>query len=81
MLTPTQQAENLRIIRRRRVQELTGIARSTMYDKMNETSPRYDASFPKAIKLGGSAVGWLEHEVLAWINGRVALSRPGASHA
>ena len=81
MLTSTQQAENLRIIRRKRVQEITGLSRSALYNKMDSESPYHDASFPKSFKLGSSAVGWLEHEVLAWISSRVSLSRPEASHA
>ncbi len=44
-----------------------GMARSTIYDRLNPKSPRYDSSFPKPIKLGLSAIGWLEHEVDAWI--------------
>lgn len=45
----------------------TGLARSTIYDRLNNKSPRYDDSFPKPIKIGLSAVGWLEHEINAWI--------------
>ncbi|WP_447825165.1 helix-turn-helix transcriptional regulator [Aeromonas salmonicida] len=44
-----------------------GMARSTIYDRLNPKSPRYDSSFPKPIKLGLSAIGWLEHEVDTWI--------------
>lgn len=31
-------------------------------------------TFPKQIKLGAKAVAWLEHEVNAWIDARVAES-------
>ncbi|WP_429091174.1 helix-turn-helix transcriptional regulator [Aeromonas rivipollensis] len=44
-----------------------GMARSTIYDRLNPKSPRYDSSFPKPIKLGLSAIGWLEHEIDAWV--------------
>lgn len=44
-----------------------GIARSTIYDWMNPTSPRFNPSFPKRMKIGLSTIGWLEHEVDAWI--------------
>jgi prophage regulatory protein len=44
-----------------------GMARSTIYDRFNPKSPRYDSTFPKPIKLGLSAVGWLEHEIDAWV--------------
>lgn len=32
-------------------------------------------TFPKQIKLGAKAVAWLEHEVQAWIDDRVAESK------
>ncbi len=34
-------------------------------------------TFPKQIKLGAKAVAWLEHEVDAWIDARVAESVEG----
>lgn len=65
-----------RIIRLKQVLELTGLSRSTIYDRMDQKSPRYDATFPKQIKLSGcatgsGAVGWLEAEILAWIGQRM----------
>jgi predicted DNA-binding transcriptional regulator AlpA len=41
-----------KIIRLKRVIELTGLSRSTIYDRINPKSKRYDISFPKSIKLG-----------------------------
>lgn len=35
-------------------------------------------TFPKQIKLGAKSVAWLEHEVSAWIDERVAESVEGA---
>ncbi|WP_244746207.1 helix-turn-helix transcriptional regulator [Paraburkholderia terricola] len=60
-----------------RIKELThktGLARSTIYDKLSPSSKRFDATFPKPIRLGMSSVGWLESEVEAWIASR-ALAR------
>ena len=65
------------ILRRRSVEARLGLSRSTLYDKINPKSPRYDVTFPKPIRLGGSAVGWLEHEVDAWLERQIAASRPG----
>jgi predicted DNA-binding transcriptional regulator AlpA len=45
----------------------TGLSRSAIYDRMDENSPRYDASFPKQIRLGGTAVGWKQSDVDQWI--------------
>jgi prophage regulatory protein len=51
------------------------LSRSTIYDKINPKSPRYDATFPKPIRLGGCAVGWLTHEVDAWIARQIDATR------
>ena len=64
------------ILRRRDLEARLKLSRSTIYDKINPESPRYDASFPKPIRLGnGSAVGWIESEVDIWLRGRVEASR------
>ncbi|WP_368671646.1 MULTISPECIES: helix-turn-helix transcriptional regulator [Chromobacterium] len=39
------------------------LSRSTVYEKLDPKSPRYDHRFPKPIRLGSKAVGWLEHEL------------------
>lgn len=67
----------LRILRRRHVEKLTGYARSTLYDHLDPKSPRFDPRFPQPIKLSpnGSAVGWLEHEIEAWIESRINATR------
>tara|TARA_R110002012_G_scaffold106831_1_gene248106 strand:- start:2675 stop:2869 length:195 start_codon:yes stop_codon:yes gene_type:complete len=44
-----------------------GISRSSIYEKINPKSPRYDPSFPKPIKLGSAAIGWVEEEVDQWV--------------
>lgn len=66
---------SLRILRRRDLEQRLGLSRSTLYDKINPKSPRHDASFPKPIRLGGAAVGWLAHEVDDWLNRQIETSR------
>ncbi|MCB6182970.1 AlpA family phage regulatory protein [Leeia sp. TBRC 13508] len=68
----------IQIIRRPAVETMTGLSRATIYDKLNTKSPRHDPSFPKQINLGADAVGWLKHEVEAWILARVEQSRKAA---
>lgn len=63
------------IERRRDLEARLGLSRSTIYDKINAKSPRYDATFPKPIRLGGCAVGWLRHEVDDWLNRQIEASR------
>lgn len=69
----------LSILRRRDLEDRVRLSRSTIYDKINPASPRYDATFPKPIRLGnGSAVGWIEGEVEAWVQARIDASRKTA---
>ena len=60
---------NHKLIRRPAVQEKTGLSRSTIYEKMKS------GSFPRPIKLGPRAVGWVETEVDAWLEDRIAHHR------
>jgi prophage regulatory protein len=58
-----------RILRLAQVRALTGLGRSFIYQLQAQKR------FPKQIKIGLRAVGWLEDEVLKWIADRVAESR------
>ena len=64
--------QNLLILRRTQVQEITGLSRSSIYEKMKK------GSFPEAIKLGERAVGWIEAEVLDWLQEQIKKSRGGS---
>jgi prophage regulatory protein len=55
------------IIRMKEVQVITGLSRSTIYDKQNPKSSRFDPLFPKKIPLGARAVGWFEEEAEGWL--------------
>lgn len=54
------------VLRREEVERATGLPRSTIYEMMAR------GAFPKPIKLGARAVGWLETEIVAWQRTRVA---------
>ncbi len=53
----------------------TGLSRSTIYDKLNPKSPRYDSTFPKPISLGLRAVGFAESEIHTWLEAQKQGSR------
>ena len=56
-----------RVLRRQKVQELTGLSRSTIYALMA------GGRFPKPIKIAGAkAVGWLENEIAEFQAHRIA---------
>ena len=48
---------------------MTGLGRSMIYQM------EADLRFPKRVKIGTRAVGWLEGEVRAWLQKRIELSR------
>lgn len=60
-----------RVLRLKQVLDRVGLSRSTIYERMNPASPRYDSSFPKPIKIGSSAIGWLESSINKWIESRL----------
>lgn len=60
----------LRVMRIRQVQDRIGLGRSTIYDRMDPKSTRYDDTFPKPVKLGCSAIGWIESDICRWIEAR-----------
>ena len=60
------------ILRLPAVKARTGLARSTIYLRISE------GSFPKPIRLGARAVGWLESEIEAWLSERIKASRRAA---
>lgn len=60
----------MQIIKFNELSQLTRLSRSTLYEKLNEKSSRYDKTFPKQLKLSNNAVGWLEHEVLEWLESK-----------
>ncbi len=59
--------QTIQIIRLPKVIETCGLSRSTIYEKLNQRSPRHDPTFPKPVRLGTAAVGWLQHEINHWL--------------
>jgi prophage regulatory protein len=59
-------APPLHVLRIKDVKQRTGLCTSAIYQL------KLAGKFPKPIRLGGNSVGWLEHEVDAWIEARVA---------
>jgi len=55
-----------RLLRRRQVENRTGLCRSTIYFWMRE------GNFPKPLKIGARAVAWRERDIQQWIKEREA---------
>jgi prophage regulatory protein len=60
------------ILRRRQVEAMTGLSKTTIYARIAA------GTFPEPIPLGEKAVGWIESEIQAWIESRIA-ARAGAT--
>jgi prophage regulatory protein len=64
-------SENNHILRLNEVIARTGRSRSSIYADIDR------GEFPKPIKLGARAVGWLSDDINGWIQVRVEKSRAG----
>jgi len=60
-----------RLLRKAQVIERTGLGKSTIYERIKRNA------FPVPVKLGISAVGWLENEIEEWIASQVKNTRGG----
>ena len=54
-----------RILSRQLVESQTGLSRSKIYDLITRDE------FPRPIKIGARAVGWVEADIAAWINQKI----------
>jgi prophage regulatory protein len=57
------------ILRLPHVKASTGLSRSTIYLRISQ------GTFPKPVKLGGRAVGWVQTEVQEWLQRQIEASR------
>lgn len=60
-----------KLLRRRVVEALTGLPRSSLYEKIA------DGDFPKPVRLGSRSVAWISSEVDHWITERITQSQKG----
>jgi prophage regulatory protein len=58
-----------RFLRLPEVKQITGLPRSTIYDKMQR------GEFPSSINLGGRTVAWISGEIQDWVAQRIKASR------
>lgn len=63
----------IRFIKRQEVEAITGISCTEIYRRIAIDS------FPKQVTLGPKCVVWVESEVLAWCEARIAESREVAA--
>lgn len=54
------------LCRRDKVEDLTGLCRTALYDAMRE------GLFPSQVKIGIRSVAWRQVDVIEWVNARIA---------
>lgn len=59
------------MLRMKQVSERTGLSRSTIYNKLDSSSPFHDPDFPRQVHLGRSTVAWVEDEINEWLGKRI----------
>lgn len=67
-----------RLLRRKQIEDLFGISRSTIYARLDPKSKQHDPAFPKPINLSPSSIAWVESEAQAYIEHLIAASRTPA---
>lgn len=67
MIDHPAESRPFRVVRMAKVKEMTGLAHSTLFAKYDPSSPCFDPTFPKRVKLGLRSVGWIESEVMDWV--------------
>ena len=65
----------INLLRASQLCEKLKISRSSLYSKLNSSSKYYDPIFPKQVRLGINAVGWIESQVDAWIMKKLCTSQ------
>lgn len=65
-MTDQSTSPTLEILRRQQVQQRTGLPRSSLQHLIRQ------GQFPRPISLSARTVGWLSHEIEAWLRDRVS---------
>lgn len=61
--------DNLQLLRRTEVEQLTGLSRTAIYDRMRE------GRFPQSIALSPKTIRWVRGEVTKWIKEQIINAR------
>jgi len=65
----------IRILRLAQVIDMTGLGKTKIYELQAQ------GRFPMSVRITTHSVGWVEHEVQAWLNGRLAERKPAPALA
>ena len=76
--TTPQGAIARRLLRRKQVEQVLGISKSSIYARLDKKSPHYDPAMPRPIKIGATSIAFVESEINAYIDHMIAASRRAA---
>jgi prophage regulatory protein len=65
----------IHVLRLTQVIERTGLKKTKIYELQSQ------GEFPMRVKITAHAVGWIEHEVQAWLAERIAKNNPLRTHS
>jgi prophage regulatory protein len=71
----TSRSAPIRILRLAQVIDMTGLGKTKIYELQAE------GRFPMSVRITTHSVGWVEHEVQAWLAGRLAERKPAPAIA
>lgn len=74
-ITTPQGAIARRLLRRKQVEQVLGISKSSIYARLDKNSPHYDPAMPRPIKIGSTSIAFVESEINAYIDHMIAASR------
>lgn len=64
---PSAAKSSARLLRAKEAISRTGLSRSSFYERQNPKGRYFDNTFPRAVQIGQSAMGYREDELDAWI--------------
>ncbi|MBL4753708.1 MAG: AlpA family phage regulatory protein [Flavobacteriales bacterium] len=76
-MTNITRSQTITILRWPEVHRRIGICRSYAHHLASQVDSKGKPKFPRPIKLGLRASGWLESEISDWIDQRIKASRSG----
>jgi prophage regulatory protein len=68
-----------RVLNLKRVAEMLGVSRSSLYRWTDPNSPFYDAEFPPMITIGGRRKGFIEQDFSDYLKKRGIAASSGAA--
>ncbi|WP_410497692.1 helix-turn-helix transcriptional regulator [Chitinibacter sp. S2-10] len=67
--------KTVRFLRIKELAKMIGMGKSSIYDRLNPKSKRYEPTFPRPIKLGVGTTVWASDEVESWMAQQIAAAR------